>query len=103
MYNQSVGLSPIQGAIMGLFKKRRAEEFDGLSLYVRKVVIRVTPSRPAQAQHTFESRQGIRLLRHGSFRSNGGVMYLEVGHDHFHGHHCCCIILDRHLFKFEDK
>jgi hypothetical protein len=83
---------------MELLKKGRAEEFGGLSLHVRKVVIKMTPSRLAQEQYTFESRQGIRLLRHGSFKSNDRIMNLEVGHDHFHAHHCCSIILDRHLF-----
>lgn len=45
MCNQSVGLSPIQGVIMEPLKERRAEEFGVLSLYVRKVVIIMTPSR----------------------------------------------------------
>lgn len=40
---------------MELLKKRRAEEFGDLSVYVRKVAIAMTPSRLAQEPHTFGS------------------------------------------------
>jgi hypothetical protein len=55
MYNQSVGLSPIQGVIMEPLKNRQAGKCGGLSLYVRKLVIIMTQRRLAQEQHALES------------------------------------------------